>query len=317
MRAEMEEVLTEAGLDSIMVGLGKAGITSSHTLRLHTLREVEESLQRPTAYGRKFCLSEFQRRALDSLGLADSVRLRPNQPAATRPAAAPGAEGGASALGDAALIAESFSLEGILPPSGPQPRPHVETAAAAALSGSVRMAKLFEGCQLSAELLGSAMPESLTAEAIDGLANSFAKSCGREARACGTSAEEAVDQLDVQLAALIRRGELERGELKPPTAGWRGVSRHASALLLLVEERHAQAKSSPSQDTAAEQLNAVKSAFLVSQNPRLSPADEKVAAELNASQSRLDAVVAAASARSALQELSAGSWRALRQTRTR
>ena len=53
VRVELEEVLTEAGLDSIMQGLGKAGITSSHTLRLHTLAELEESLQRPTAYGKK------------------------------------------------------------------------------------------------------------------------------------------------------------------------------------------------------------------------------------------------------------------------
>lgn len=64
----LTEFLVEEGIqDSLGLGLGKAGITSLEILQKHSVDQVEESLQRSVAYGKKFILSSFERAALSDV----------------------------------------------------------------------------------------------------------------------------------------------------------------------------------------------------------------------------------------------------------
>jgi hypothetical protein len=289
--SEFVDSLTEAGLGSHSAALGKAGITSLKALQAHSVDELEESLKRPIAYGKRFSLSKAERRLFLAMGMCSEPTPEPTKPT---PA-------GSKMLRAGSDVESEASATQVLGSFAPA------KAIGAFVEGEhLEVGGLFEGSPLAARLFGSAGP-GLGPQTLTSVLDAFARAVDSSASTAGPndSAVELVDKLDLVFESLVKNGRLDPQELKPELPGIRAATKHAMKIAVRVE----QAGRVPPKDVDTSSTknpsdgSDLARALLQSQAPRLSQQDEKVAAELSASQSRLDSVLQDAKLRSLVESL--------------
>ena len=273
---ELVEALQKVGLESHIVFLGKANVTTLRTLQMHTLDELEDSLRRPQAHGAKFTFSPFERRMLDFLGV----------------------QGGAVATAAVAPSGETLDFGGLIldrrgdssGPTLPLPEP---------VSG------VLSGAPYAAALLGTVgteLDEELVAEVLLGFAEAAQSASSAAGAHSGASLAQLVDKLDLLLESLCDKGTLTVESLTPSMAGRRAAAKLAAKLTMRVEEgvRERQPSSGGGEHGSLASLSRVLTA---AHSPRLSATEEKVAEEIAASQARLETVSKDPKAMAALSNL--------------
>ena len=273
---ELVGALQSVGLEGQIVFLGKANITSLNALIMHTMDELEDSLRRPQAQGKSFVFSPFERRMLFSLGVEGGV---------VAAAAAPGPLSASLDFGGQLFDVAAESTAAPPPPS--------------------TVGGILSGCTHAAALLGAVggeLDEAFVAEVLTSLAD--AAQSASSAPVAGSSMSQLVDKLDLLLESLCEKGALALESLTPTTVGRRSAAKLAAKLTMRVEEGVRARKPSVGggDGSSFESLSRVLTA---AHSPRLSPTEEKVAEELSASQSRLEAVARDPKAMAALSNLSA------------
>ena len=166
-------------------------------------------------------------------------------------------------------------------------------------------AELFSGCPHASKLLGRVAGGDLTCDFVMRMVTGFRSALQTSATAdVAASTEDAIDLLETLLDDCIERKLLASSDLAHGQEGARAASRAAHRLALAVERvRNGGADSTGSgQSTTSEQrfTSDLSRTFALQAAHRLTAAEEKVAPEIFASNTRLEKVVASEPVRVAL-----------------
>ena len=272
---ELLALLESGGQEAHAGALGFAGVLSVRALQLHTVAELEQSLRRPVAYGARFKLSDREQSAFRSMGVGSSATAQAQLETNREPLAGP------LIFGDALLGGQTEKTRG-----GMQLEKQFENG-----KGEIH-AEVLEGCTFAGRLLGSVgtdLDAGLCSEVLE-LVASATQSKSSKPKA-NTALPSLIDGLDLLLEQLVDESRLSLNELDPPSSGSRAAAKHARKLAMKLEgTRRPQDGGGGGHlgdGSAIQQLSRV---LTVSNTPRLSEKDEKVAEELAASQTRVDVV---------------------------